>query len=451
MKGVIRLGYNTENPKFLKGLYQSPLKEVREFKKEYAVSLCIPSVSSSYSVCTEYFRKWVKNKFQPGFFKAEYIAGRNILKDFLSKSMIDNIRKNKPALAIKPQLDYTFNREGTDLYLYGRNIYNNRTRYKDAFFINPINKNMVSLELEQLRVEFAVRIKVSSYNTGIDLYKFMQVAFRSQATETRYADVDFQIPRVLMLQIAKDSGFEIKGQNVVDNCKFLSFLNKHSRLPIVCKFRGTKGEYEYFLKITDMYVHFRCGEVDLDDGEREGQTDNNFIVSTQVELLFPAPKFYAYYSKDKHDFGLIDQTLSCTIYNLYTGPVPMKNASGWNRYMETTYTENNDEYETHKPSTIFFKEVIKSTSMENSLFSIAEYTKSIFISPSAFMDIKLFNGNEEVPIEIDWNTYTIKTLRVLKEQSSQLVFYVDLEFINNYAINTQKGYSKRVEDQNNMV
>lgn len=445
------MGYNKDNPKFLVGLYQSPLTEIREFKKEYAVSLCIPSVSSSYSVCTEYFRKWVKNKFQPDFFKSEYIAGRNILRDFLSKDMIDNLRKNKPALAIKPQLDYSFNRENTDLYLYGRNIYNNRTRFKDCFFVNPINKNMLSVELEQIRVEFAVRIKVSSYNTGVDLYKFMQMAFRSQTTETRFADIDFQIPRALMLQIARDAGFEIVGTNVADNCAFLAFMNKHSRLPIVCKFRGTKGEYEYFLKMTNVYTHFRCAEVDLDDGEREGQTDNNFVVSTQVELLFSAPKFYAYYAKDKHDFGLIDNTLQCTIYNLYTGPIPMKNASGWNRYMETTYTEDNDEYNRHELSEIMFREVIETTAIKNSLFKIAEYTKSIFISPASFMDIKLFNGSKEVPIEIDWNTYTIKTLEVLKEQSSQLVFYVDLEFINNYAINTQKGYSKRVEDNNNMV
>ena len=130
------MGFNHENPKLLTGFYKTPLEAYKEFKKDYAVSLYVPSVSSSYSTCVEYMRKYVKNKFQPGFFKAEYISGRNILRDFLDKSIIDNIRRNKPALAIRPQYDYTFDRENTDLYLYGRNIYNNRTRYKDLSLIH---------------------------------------------------------------------------------------------------------------------------------------------------------------------------------------------------------------------------------------------------------------------------------------------------------------------------
>ena len=69
----------------------------------------------------------------------------------------------------------------------------------------------------------------------------------------------------------------------------------------------------------------------------------------------------------------------------------------------------------------------------------------MFISPSAFIDIKLFNNNHEEPIDIDWNTYTITTKNILKEQISELVFYVDLEYINNYAINQQRGYSRRIE------
>ena len=67
------------------------------------------------------------------------------------------------------------------------------------------------------------------------------------------------------------------------------------------------------------------------------------------------------------------------------------------------------------------------------------------------MDVKLFNGLSEVPIQIDWNTYTISTNQSLVERTSELVFYIDLEFINNYAINTQKGYSNRVKDQNNNI
>jgi hypothetical protein len=438
--------YDHNNPKYLRTFYDipSPKEELDLFKKENMLSLCVPSVSSSYSVCVEFMRKWFKSKFVPDFFKSEFIAGKNILSDFMRKEMIDNIRRNKPALAIRPQIDYNFDRENTDLYLYGRNIFIERSRFRDCFFVNPVNKNMVSLELEQMKVDFAFRVKLNSYNTAVDLFKFLQIACRSQATETIYADIDFHVPKALMIAIACDAKFEVKNGEVVDNCAFLRFLNKHSRLPFVYKFRGTKGECEYFMKMTKMYIHLRASEVDIDDGEREGQTDNNFIVSINVECLFPVPKFYAYYSKVNHQFAINNSDLKCTIYNLYIGPVPYINEKGWNQYMTTDYIEDLDIYRKHEKSKICFKELIKS-SMENSLFKISEFTKDMFISPSAFIDIKLFNNNHEEPIDIDWNTYTITTQNVLKEQISELVFYVDLEYINNYAINQQRGYSRRIE------
>lgn len=444
------MGINHKNPDYIDPTIELDSSHYDGSTKEYAMSLCLPSISSSYSVCIEYMRKWFKNKFQPGFFKSEIIAGKNILRDFLSKDMIDNIKRNKPALAIRARIDQSFNRDLTDQYLYGRNILVNRTRYKDCFFKNPINNNMLSIMMKQMKVDFEFRVKVSSFNTAEDLLEFMRLACRSNATETRYIDVDFQVPKAVMLAIAKDAKFEIKNNNVVDNCKFLAFLNTYSRIPFVCKFRGTKGEYEYFLKLTDMYCHLRCGDVEVDDGEREGQTDNNFIVSTEVECLFPAPAYYSYYSLDKKDFGLVDDKLQCTIYNFYIGPIPYKNANGWNQYMTSTYAEDNDTYEKKKQTRIDFEELLKSES-NLSLYTAAEYTKSIAISPSRFMDIKLFNGLKEREIDIDWNTYTITTKDVLPEKISEIVFYIDLDFINTYVINQTKAYDTRVKDQKNYL
>ena len=116
--------------------------------------------------------------------------------------------------------------------------------------------------------------------------------------------------------------------------------------------------------------------------------------------------------------------------------------------MQSDYIEDDETYSKKVPAVIKFAELLKSQA-SNSLFSIAEDFKKIFISPSAFIDIKLYNGNVEQPIVIEWNTYTITTKNPLPEQLSEFVIYVDLEFINNYLINTNRGYSRRVEDQNN--
>lgn len=448
------MGYDKDNPKFLRTFYdvKPPIEVLKQFKKEYTLSLCAPSVSSSFSVCVEYMMKWFKSKFQRDFFKSEFVSNRNILRDFMDKSVMEHVKRNKPSLAVAATPDFTYNRNMTDFYEYGKNIYANRMRFNDVFFVNPVTKNMVSLSLEQMKVDFSFRVKVNSYNTGVDLYKFIQLACRSNASETRHSNIDFQIPKTLMIAIAKDSGFELNSTctDVKDICQFLRFLNKNSRLPIVYKMRGTKGEKEYFMKMTNMYIHLRAGDVDLENGERTSQTENDFVVSIQVECLFPVPKFYAYYGKAAHSFTMYDNTLKYNIFNIYIGNVPLCNDKGWNQFMQSDYAEDYDTFKKKQPSVINFTELIKSDD-SNSLFDIAEDFKRIFISPAAFMDIKLFNNNEDQPIDIDWNTYTITTKNVLKEQLSEFVIYVDLEFINNYKINVNKGLSTRIEDNHNYV
>ena len=51
------MGFNHDNPQYLVTTHDSPIKDLKRFKNEYAMSLCIPSVSSSYSICVEYMRK----------------------------------------------------------------------------------------------------------------------------------------------------------------------------------------------------------------------------------------------------------------------------------------------------------------------------------------------------------------------------------------------------------
>lgn len=429
---------------------KSPMEELLEFKKDHMLSLCTPSISNTYSICVEYMRKWFKNNFQDGYFKSEFIAGKNILADYLHSDILDYIKRNKPALMISPRLDYEYNADMTDQYMWGRNTYVNRARFKDAFFKDPISKNLLSIEMEQLKVDFTFRVKVTTYNHAMDLFKFMQLAFGG-STNTKYIDLDFQVPMSVMLAIAQDSGFEIEDNKIKNPYAFLQYLNKHSRIPFTYKFRGTKGEYEFYIRITDVYMHLRQTNLELGEGEREGQLDVNFIIDMGVECLFPAPKYYAYYSKIQHHFENNRGEPKFTFHNMCFDAVPTQNDKGWSQYMTTDYMEDEECFLKDKPTTIHFADAIKSPQTHYSLFDICEYTKSIFITPESFIDIHLYNCTSRKPIHIDWNTYTITTDTPLKEPLSQLVFYIDLDYINTFVINNSKGYSTRIKEQKDDV
>ena len=51
-----------------------------------------------------------------------------------------------------------------------------------------------------------------------------------------------------------------------------------------------------------MYVHIRNNGVTLDEGERQGHIMNNYNVEMNIEVRFPSPKFYAYYSMSKQEY-----------------------------------------------------------------------------------------------------------------------------------------------------
>lgn len=447
------MGMDLNRRIILPGELHTPLQELEKFKKEYSMALCIPSISSSYSICVEYVRQWVKDKFQNNYFKSEYITGKNILHDYLTKDVLDMIKKMKPSLVITPRLDYEYNRDTLDLYEFGRHININKMRYNNAFFKDKITSNLASIQMKQMRVTFNIRIKVNSYNHAIDLYEFITKAFRVGASETRYADLDFQVPKELVLAIAEDAHFEIENGDVKDKCNFLRYLNQNSRIPFMYKFRGTKGEYEYFIRMNDMYIHFKADQSEVEDGEREGQVDNNFVVSIgEIECLFPAPMFYAYFSKCFHKFNPVVVSKDGNEFHFQDfslGIIPCRNKKGWHQYLTSDYVEDENKIcDFTKP--ICFKELIKSKS-SSSLFDICEYTKSIFISPDTFMDIQLYNGNKTADIEIDWNKYLIIPKKPLSERVSQVVIYTDLEYINSYTVKNSDGLNNRVKDKENYL
>jgi hypothetical protein len=178
----------------------------------------------------------------------------------------------------------------------------------------------------------------------------------------------------------------------------------------------------------------------MDDGDREGQLENNFIVEFDTDFKFGAPNFYSYYSIQQHDYikeNKPDGTYS--IYDLCLCPIPIKNSKGWEQYISTDYMEEPDVFYKKEPATISFADLLKTFS-NGRLLEICNYLRSIYINPSIFLDIALYNNNEKYNIIINWENYTISTTVPLKDMTSHIIFYADTNYINDY---NMKQYSMK--------
>lgn len=414
---------------------------IETFNHKLNMSLCVPSVSNSYSMCINYARAWFKNKFAPDYFKSEFVSGRNILYDFINKDKSHILHITKPALAINPKLDTDYDRDNVDLYQPGLNLYANKLRYTDAFFKDTEKHAYIAFCPELLKINFNFRIKVSSRAHAIDLLKFLKPAIRCGAVITDPIDLDFHVPSELMLMVAKDAGFDADKYNVKNPELFIQYLNKNSALAFMYKFRSIKGIFEYFIRVPNCYVRIKNEAPTMDDGERDGQLDNNFIVEFDSEFLFTSPQFFAYYSMERKDYVKeLEKDGTYNIYELCLCDIPILNSKGWNQYITSDYVNDDEIYDKNNPTIIEFKELITSTKnvQKNGLYEKCEYLKSQFLTPSLFIDIALYNDNKKQEITIDWNKYTITSVNPLASRSSHLVFYVDLKYSNEYYINRYK-------------
>lgn len=401
------------------------------YEKKLYSSLCLPSAIHSYSLCVEYIRGWFLSKFEKDYFKTIHIDGKHVFEDWRKFNSGQLLKRLKPSLSINPQLDFDFDNDRIDASIYGIDTYLRRSRYSQSFFNDRVNNLKLSLSMSLILMNFTFRIRVTTRAQQVDLYHLMKIAFRIGFTHTHELDMEWHIPYKLMTQVAEDSKFRVENGLIVDIEDFVKYLNKNSVLPIVYKYRNINGNCEFFLRVEELPVHIATPSISADDGEREGQTVNNFIIEMPIAVRFPQPHFYAYHSYNHHDeINFTNKDGTITGYTLQLGSIPEANAQGWDQFLTTGYLEEN----VSKPLEIDFKELLK----DSELLNIIMKSNELRISPRVFLDIKIFNNFEEKAYSMDWDRVTLKTTEMMTDHYSYIIIYANKQYINEQLINIKK-------------
>ena len=429
------------------------IDEIRQnHSKTLYRSICVPSTTQSYSLCIEYMKKWFISKFKDDTFKSIYVEGKNIYDDFRSLSKSELLKRRKPSLTITPSIDWNFNNENIDSYPYGMNLYTQTGIFKNSFFSCPSTNSYMGIGMETILMNFNFRIKLETRAQQLDMYKFIKMACRVGFTCGEDVDLDFHIPYSLIIQIAKDNGFEVLTRSENDNQeneiiknipRFLKWLNTYSTLPFLYKHRTLNGKNEFFIRMRNMYVHVRPSDLSADDGERTGQMDGNFTIELSTEVRFPAPKMYAYYSDNAHRLQSVygawyqpyGPVSSC--YTFKESIIPDTNRFNWPLFMNTTYED--DEENINKPLCIDFSSILDG--------DIGECIKDCLhkgISPSIFCDMVFYNGGEYIYGKFDWETLTFNSDMIVRSTGTYIGVYVDNNYISNYITN-ESGKHDRIK------
>lgn len=403
-------------------------------------NLRIPSTAQSYSLCIEYMRRWFLSLFDKNPFNSIYVDGKNIYDDYRRLSSSELLRRKRPALAIVPNIDWSFNNDNIDLYQFGTTLYHPRGLFTNSFYKDADHNSYLGIAMETLFMEFTFKIRLETRAQQLDMFKYIQLAARVGSTYGEDVDLDFHIPYDIMIGLAKDAGFAVTyPENAdtaypkIENIKaFLSHLNSHSQIPFLYKMRTINGKNEFFIRMQAMHVHVRSTDIRADDGEREALMSNNFNIELSAEVRFPAPKFYAYYTNNASNITTVfsswrQPTGIVSAFYAFKGiDIPNENSYGWPKYLETTYEDDINNVD--KQLNIDMTELL----MEKELGETIRHCIETGISPSIFCDIFILNGGEHIHGTMDWSNLVFTSKNPVRSPNSYIALYIDMQFINDY-------------------
>lgn len=405
-------------------------------------NITVAPLHQSYALCIEYMRHWFLEKFNKEFFSWVHTDGSNIFGELSTldkKKVLSHMSDDKATLTIVPTIDDDYNRDRLDQNLFGIDQFINTTKVDKAFLQDPVNHKYLMMKMDMMLLNFTYKIKVPSRAIQLDTQKFMKLAFRENLSETNDLDLDYVLPYPMMLFIARDLGFEIKDDRVVDPLKFLTYLNSRSFIPITYKRSNINAREEYFVRVDHVPVRILIKDVIKDDGNKYGHISDDFGIEMQAEVRFPSMQLYVYFSREeftKVTFGKevynLDNTLMMSLH--YYDDPPAVNDKGWSLVI-------NAQWEEDKPGNI---NIDLNDLLEGEMLQTANSMKKKFISPSAFLDIQIYSAGMKLETEIDWDDMKLHAKNPTDKPVSTIAMYIDLNYLNSIRVESYGDSSTKI-------
>ena len=425
------------------------------YKPKLLRTLALPSYVHGYSLAIQFMRDWFVNKFPKGYFKTVFINGKHVLSDWKAFNNYD-IKREKPMLSIVPTVEFDYNREGIDLYQADENLLLRTSDYEQSFFKDYEKKQFLYCRMRALKMTFNYRVRVNTRSEQLDDYNRMELWFRIGSTQHTRCSVDFHIPDDLIISLACKAGFELvkdKAENRMciqkkDICDLTNYLNKHSDLPILYKYRGIDQKPGFFMRVDDLYTHISClDHLQINDGDQVGKLYDNFDIEMAAILTIPIPHFFALFQEDyiNHTLRVRDpEPNDLTMYTINPFQIPPTDEHGWAQFALTSYMTDKMEKEIDVSSILMGG---------GNITTVIDYSIRNGIDPRLFINTHIylsdiFDASKEVPFEIDYGKKMIYlTKPVDEEQVLNLVFYADKKYINDTIITIEGLNSSRINDQ----
>lgn len=399
-------------------------------------SVILPSQQQAFAVCTEVILDWFLDKFKDGYFNSVYVDGTHSFDEFRKLSTInDQMKKTNPLLALVPNIDPSYNRDWIDSTPEIPMLLR-RSRFEGVFLSDIQHNKGLHLQLifKSIKMNFLFKMRLDTRGQQLDMMEYIKVKHRAGWSETLTKDMDIHVPKEIISQIAFDNGFELlEGGEPKNPLELLNYLNTHSLIPFMYKFRCTTGKYEYFIKVPNCTVHIKSELPSMDEGERINSISTNYNIDFPLEVEMTAPYCYTYFSqKDMHRYldtkpSIYDTAIPIMQASLTN--IPPEDRNHW-PLLATPSEYDVDECDIGKPLDIDFNVLFAKTDIE----LVLDYNRRMAISPAIFLNFMMFNDSKPLKYTMDWNKLVAHIEEGINVERTIIGIYVNMKYVNDTII-----------------
>ena len=387
------------------------------------------SMSHTYGNALAFMQNWIINLFPKDLFKTIHVNSKIAHRQIRSTTH-EYIKKIKPMIIFRPRIPtYDEDRFLKDTPMIERmtDIYSSwgNTALMDFFHDDDTNLS-IKYQLNRVVMYVDVSLYFQTLIQQLNYYHYIENAVRINHPFRLETCFESFLPQQ-MLQVISDY-VKIPIYDEFGNTKeFVNYMNGHSGFPITYKLQGSTNSREFY-RYYPVSIDTIITDLDKDDGDRVGNTFDQYQISFTVRMEFFTNGFYFIYGENIHDLNLpIVDTSDSSIIPIFTDIHMREDLDmpiGWILYNQgSCRLESGDD-------TVNFKQMLNT-----SIVDTLAYHEKNGLPTFDFIDIKIRKQgeiiHEGVDYIIDWKNLDIHFMDCNTFYTYHINVCLNVEYIND--------------------
>lgn len=404
-------------------------------------SMASPNMAHVYGNITSFVTEYMKQLF-PDKFKTIHVNTTIAYRNFsrFNNTNKEFIKKRKPMMLIRPRLEL----DNRDAFLAGTLFTERKTDVVNArewgnlqeFFVDKEKGLYIKFLMNRLIMDYDISLIFETQMQQLNYLHYFKNRIRQEAPFVVTTNLESMITRDMIVLLSDLADIDMIDGDQIDAPRILEYMNKHSLYPVTYKMKNSTGRDEFF-RYHPAGVELTITGLSVDDGQKSGQTTDDYGINFTVRAEFSTAGMYYLFSgkrsiDDKyryltHDSELVNSSIFplFTSKNLFVQHIP----EGWQLYMcPTFFIDPTDP----KPFVLSVEQIFN-----NSIQACVDYHKQYNLPFDIFLNVKCLKDNRVMDITrkeyelICEDELSIKIYNWNSSSTYRLLVSVNTGYINN--------------------